>query len=61
MFYQISTWRKGCASGGTGYASEGTGYVTAQLASHLTRVPEFNEQPYLARRQNWSISSNGTR
>ena len=53
MFYQISTWRKGCASDGTGYASAGTGHVTAQLASHLTRAPQPNEQPYLARRQNW--------
>jgi fatty-acyl-CoA synthase len=27
--------------------------VTAQLASHLTHAPQLNEQPYLARRQNW--------
>ena len=27
--------------------------MTAQLAGHLTRAPQLNEQPYLARRQNW--------
>ena len=27
--------------------------MTAQLASHLTRASQVNEQPYLARRQNW--------
>ncbi|MGA3254279.1 MAG: fatty-acid--CoA ligase FadD5 [Mycobacterium sp.] len=27
--------------------------MTAQLASHLTQASQVNEQPYLARRQNW--------
>jgi fatty-acyl-CoA synthase len=27
--------------------------LTAQLASHLTQASQVNEQPYLARRQNW--------
>jgi fatty-acyl-CoA synthase len=27
--------------------------LTAQLASHLTQASQANEQPYLARRQNW--------
>jgi fatty-acyl-CoA synthase len=44
MFYQISTWRKRCASEGKCWS------LTAQLAKQQTQA---NEQPYLARRQNW--------
>jgi fatty-acyl-CoA synthase len=46
MFYQISTWRKRCAS-------EGRRELTARLASHPTPASLLTEQPYLARRQNW--------
>nr|WP_078447467.1 fatty-acid--CoA ligase FadD5 [Mycobacterium tuberculosis] len=44
MLYQISTWRKGCASERKGRKG----------ASHLTRALTLaQQQPYLARRQNW--------
>ena len=46
MFYQISTWRKRCAS-------EGRRELTARLAIHPTPASLLTEQPYLARRQNW--------
>ncbi len=46
MFYQISTWRKRCAS-------EGRRELTARLASHPSPASLLTEQPYLARRQNW--------
>jgi fatty-acyl-CoA synthase len=32
---------------------KGRAELTAQLASHLTQASQVNEQPYLARRQNW--------